>query len=315
MSGENKKTALQRLQSKIDSNGKSQLKAITKAKERNALVSAVNEANLEIDLITPNPFQPRKVFDQEKIVELAEAIKEHGLIQPIAVRAVAEGYQIIAGERRFRACKYLGHTHIQAVIFDADDEAMAMMALSENIDREDLTDYEVGQAIQNIAHLFKKKTELSRYTGKTRSDIYRYLAFNDLPDWVKARLNVNPNLINRNNAQLLVSLFKEADYEECKHKEHVLSALSMVEENALTQTLLIPKIRRLIRDSENPRRQSENRVSKNYALKGKNVGGFSFDDNKMVIKLNSEFITDEVANAIYQMVADALDKLDVGSDN
>jgi len=316
MSADNKKpTALERLQNKIATNGQTQLKAISEVKERNSLVSAVNEASLDIELITPNPFQPRKVFDHEKIIELAEAIKENGLIQPIAVRAVDDGYQIIAGERRFRACKYLGHTSIQAVIFDADDEATAMMAISENIDREDLTDYEVGQAIQNISHLFKKKTELSRYTGKTRSDIYRYLAFNDLPDWVKGRLNGNPNLINRNNAQLLVSFFKEADYVESKHKEYVLSALNMIEESALTQTLLIPKIRRLIRDAENPRRQSDNVVLKKYALKGKNVGGFSFDDNKVIIKLNSELITDDVANSIYQMVADALAGLDVGSDS
>lgn len=304
-----KKSALDKLMSKVSQNGQSQIEAISAAKGRGNFISTLDETELDVSLIDPNPYQPRKVFDQEKIAELAEAIKANGLIAPIAVRKIGERYQIIAGERRLRAARHLGYPIIQAIIFDADDEAAALMALSENIDREELSDYEVGQAIHSIEHLFKKKTELSRYTGKTRSDIYRYLAYNDLQDWVKSRLNSNPNLINRNNAQLLVSFFSEEEYVESKHKEHVVTALNMVEAGALTQTMLMPKIRRLIRDAENPRRQSADAISREYSLNGKKVGKFSFDDNKMVIKLNSEAINEEVAHSIYEMVADALAKL------
>lgn len=304
-----KKSALDKLMNKVSQNGQSQIEAISAAKGRGNFISTLDEAELDVSLIDPNPYQPRKVFDQEKIAELAEAIKANGLIAPIAVRKIGERYQIIAGERRLRAARHLGYPIIQAIIFDADDEAAALMALSENIDREELSDYEVGQAIHSIEHLFKKKTELSRYTGKTRSDIYRYLAYNDLQDWVKSRLNSNPNLINRNNAQLLVSFFSEEEYVESKHKEHVVTALNMVEAGALTQTMLMPKIRRLIRDAENPRRQSADAISREYSLNGKKVGKFSFDDNKMVIKLNSEAINEEVAHSIYEMVADALTKL------
>jgi ParB family chromosome partitioning protein len=304
-----KKSALDKLMNKVSQNGQSQIEAISAAKGRGNFISTLDEAELDVSLIDPNPYQPRKVFDQEKIAELAEAIKANGLIAPIAVRKIGERYQVIAGERRLRAARHLGYPTIQAIIFDADDEAAALMALSENIDREELSDYEVGQAIHSIEHLFKKKTELSRYTGKTRSDIYRYLAYNDLQDWVKSRLNSTPNLINRNNAQLLVSFFSEEDYVESKHKEHVVTALNMVEAGALTQTMLMPKIRRLIRDAENPRRQSADAISREYSLNGKKVGKFSFDDNKMVIKLNSEAINEEVAHSIYEMVADALTKL------
>lgn len=304
-----KKSALDKLMNKVSQNGQSQIEGISVAKGRGNFVSTLDETTLDISLIDPNPYQPRKIFDQEKIAELAEAIKANGLIAPIAVRKVEGRYQIIAGERRLRAVKQLGYSTIQAIIFDADDEATALMALSENIDREELSDYEVGQAIHSIEHLFKKKTELSRYTGKTRSNIYRYLAYNDLQDWVKSRLNSNPNLINRNNAQLLVSFFSEEDYVESKHKEHVITSLNMVEAGALTQTMLIPKIRRLIRDAENPRRQTADAISKEYFLNGKKIGKFSFDDNKMVIKLNSEAINEDVANSIYEMVADALAKV------
>jgi ParB family chromosome partitioning protein len=304
-----KKSALDKLMSKVSQNGQSQIEAISAAKGRGNFISTLDETELDVSLIDPNPYQPRKVFDQEKIAELAEAIKANGLIAPIAVRKIGERYQIIAGERRLRAARHLGYPIIQAIIFDADDEAAALMALSENIDREELSDYEVGQAIHSIEHLFKKKTELSRYTGKTRSDIYRYLAYNDLQDWVKSRLNSNPNLINRNNAQLLVSFFSEEEYVESKHKEHVVTALNMVEAGALTQTMLMPKIRRLIRDAENPRRQSADAISREYSLNGKKVGKFSFDDNKMVIKLNSEAISEDVAHSIHEMVADVLAKL------
>lgn len=304
-----KNKALDKLMTKVSKNGQSQIEGISVAKKRENVVNSVDETDLNVNLIDPNPFQPRKVFNQEKITELAEAIKANGLIAPIAVRKVEERYQIIAGERRLRAIKHLGYETIQAVIFDADDEATAVMALSENIDREELSDYEVGQAIHSIEHLFRKKTELSRYTGKTRSDIYRYLSYNDLPDWVKSRLNSNPNLVNRNNAQLLVSFFSEIEYLESKHKKYVLAALNMIEAGALTQTMLISKIRRLIRDGDNPRRQMESIISKNYSLKGKKIGKFSFDDNKVVIKLNSELISEEVANSLYQMVAETLSKI------
>jgi ParB family transcriptional regulator, chromosome partitioning protein len=304
-----KKSALDKLMNKVSQNGQSQIEGISVAKKRGSFVSSVDETLLDLSLIDSNPYQPRKVFNQEKIAELAEAIKANGLITPIAVRKVGERYQVIAGERRLRAIKLLGSPAIQAVIFDADDEATSVMALSENIDREDLSDYEVGQAIHSIEHLFKKKTELGRYTGKTRSDIYRYLSYGDLPDWVKGKLNSNPNLVNRNNAQLLISFFSEEDYLEDKHKEHVNAAFNMIEAGALTQTMLMPKIRRLIRDADNPRRQTESAISKVYSLKGKKVGMFSFDDNKMVIKLNSAAINEEVANSIHQMVADALSKL------
>jgi hypothetical protein len=85
----------------------------------------------------------------------------------------------------------------------------------------------------------------------------------------------------------------------------------MIEAGALTQTMLMPKIRRLIRDAEHPRRQTENAISKVYSLKGKKIGKFNFDDNKMTITLNSAVINEEIANEIYQKVADALSAYEI----
>lgn len=306
MNIESKKSPLDKLMNKVSKNEQAQIEGITAAKHRENFVSSINETDLDLSLIDSNPYQPRKSFNQEKINDLAEAIKINGLIAPIAVRKIEDRFQIIAGERRFRAVKSLNHSTIKAIIFNADDEATALMALSENIDREGLSDYEVAQAIIKIEHLFKKKTELSRYTGKMRSDIYRYLSYKNLPIWIINKLDTNPHLINRNNSQLLVSFFSSLACPEENYKKHVISALNMIEQNALTQTMLLPKIKRLIKEDGNPRRKTENAISKTYTLKGKKVGQFSFDDKKIIINLKSEILDEDLATSIYQLIAEKL---------
>ena len=94
---------------------------------------------IAIDLIEPNPYQPRLEFDQDALMDLAQSIRENGLIQPITVRKVNDKYQIIAGERRFRALRLNGAVEVPANIMDADEVQMAEMALVENIQRENLS--------------------------------------------------------------------------------------------------------------------------------------------------------------------------------
>ena len=106
---------------------------------------------IPVDIIEPNPFQPRMSFDQEALEELAESIRTLGLIQPITVRAKADGrYQIISGERRFRACQQAGMDMIPAYIRDANDQGMLEMAIVENIQREDLDPIEVAMSYQRL---------------------------------------------------------------------------------------------------------------------------------------------------------------------
>ena len=98
--------------------------------------------------IVPNPWQPRQLFNEAKLTQLAESIREAGLVQPIVVRRAATGYQIVAGERRWRAHKMIGKDTIKVVIIEISDEEMAMLALVENVAREDLSDYEVARSIR-----------------------------------------------------------------------------------------------------------------------------------------------------------------------
>ncbi len=113
-------------------------------------VSKESIVELDIEELRPNPYQPRHVFDNEALEELASSIKEHGVFQPIIVKKSIKGYEIIAGERRFRASKLAGKKTIPAIIRDFTDEQMMEIALLENLQREDLTVIEEATAYQKM---------------------------------------------------------------------------------------------------------------------------------------------------------------------
>ena len=108
---------------------------------------------LPLDTITPNRMQPRQEFDTLEIMELAASIRQSGLLQPVTVRPCAAGYELIMGERRLRACKLLGHTHIEAFVLPADDAESALLALVENVQRQDLHFFEEAQAYDRLLRL------------------------------------------------------------------------------------------------------------------------------------------------------------------
>ena len=141
---------------------------------------------ISIDLIDPNPYQPRKAFDDEGLSELADSIKQQGLIQPIALRKVGDRYQIISGERRTRATKIAGLPTIKAQVFeDLDDKAMAEWALIENIQRVDLNPVEIARSYQQLIdkHGYKHE-DLAKIVSKSRSAITNSLRLLKLPEQV-----------------------------------------------------------------------------------------------------------------------------------
>ena len=137
--------------------------------------SSINE--VPIDQIHANPDQPRRDFDPESLQELSDSIRQIGIIQPITLRKVKEGdYQIIAGERRFRAATMAGLKSIPAYIRTANDENVMAMALIENIQREDLNSMEVALACQNLLEVYDMTQEqLSSRIGKKRATIANYI--------------------------------------------------------------------------------------------------------------------------------------------
>ena len=143
-------------------------------------------SHIKVSLIDPKSDQPRKYFDKEALEQLAESIVENGLLQPILVREYGDGrYQIIAGERRFRASKIAGLSEIPAIVLKKDDKKAAQIALIENIQREDLNPLEEALAYKSLAEEYDMtQEELSFKVGKSRSAIANMLRLLDLPDEV-----------------------------------------------------------------------------------------------------------------------------------
>ncbi|WP_248929320.1 ParB/RepB/Spo0J family partition protein [Paenibacillus hamazuiensis] len=157
-----------------------------------ALIPSLNISDddkvIEIPLnqLRPNPYQPRKTFNDDTIKELAASIKEHGVIQPIIVRSVLKGYEIIAGERRFRASESCGLTSIPAVVKKFTDQQVMEIALIENLQREDLNAMEIAVAYQSLIDQFSlTQEELSVKVGKSRSHIANFLRLLQLPEEIK----------------------------------------------------------------------------------------------------------------------------------
>jgi len=162
--------------------------------------------NISIDSIDSNPFQPRTSFDEQSLEELASSIKKLGIVQPLTVRETGDGrYQLIAGERRLRAARRAGLTHVPAFIRTADDQAMLELALVENIQREDLDAVEVAISFQRLIEECKlTQEELSERVGKQRSTVANYLRLLKLP--AEIQLGIKNKQLMMGHARTLVNI-------------------------------------------------------------------------------------------------------------
>lgn len=166
---------------------------------------------VDLDRISPNPDQPRTFFDEESLEELAQSINKIGLVQPVTLREEDDGtYQIIAGERRYRASLIAGLTSIPAYIKAADDDELMEMALVENIQREDLNSIEIALAYQNlIDSLSLTQEQLSERVGKKRATIANYLRLLKLP--AEVQMGVKDKKIDMGHARALVTISDPVD--------------------------------------------------------------------------------------------------------
>lgn len=166
--------------------------------------SAINE--IEIDLISPNPDQPRRSFDEETLDELAASIRELGIVQPLSLRDAGDGtYQIIAGERRWRAARIAGLTSVPAYVRTASDSEVTEMALIENIQREDLNAIEVALAFRKLIETYKlTQDRLSERIGKKRATIANHLRLLKLP--AEIQLGLRDHKLDMGHARALLSV-------------------------------------------------------------------------------------------------------------
>ncbi|MFI3284037.1 MAG: ParB/RepB/Spo0J family partition protein [Erysipelotrichaceae bacterium] len=156
-------------------------------------------------LIEPNTHQPRVHFADETIQELAQSIQEHGLIQPVVVRKIKENYEIIAGERRFRACKLLDMQHIPCILMETDETESAHLALVENIQRENLSAIEEAKAYVRILEETKiTQSELAKKMGKTQSALANKIRLLNLPQHIQEK--VSAKIITERHARALLKV-------------------------------------------------------------------------------------------------------------
>ncbi len=187
-------------------------------------------------LIDPNPYQPRMAFDNDSLEELAESIRTFGLIQPISVRKRPDGrYQIISGERRFRACKLAGMDVIPAYIRATDDQGMLEMAIVENIQRQDLDPIEIAMSYQRLmdeCDLTQEK--MAQRVGKKRASVANYLRLLKLP--AKVQHDLKAGLLSTGHAKVLLGV-------EDPHIQELLCDLTIKEGLSVRQ--LEEKVRKL----------------------------------------------------------------------
>ena len=172
-----------------------------------AAVPAVDERSLDVDsdLLRPNRFQPRTAMDEAKIEDLARSIRANGIIQPIVVRRVEGGYEIVAGERRWRAAQRAGLLKVPVVVRDIPDERLLAVALIENIQREDLNPIEEAHAYRRLTDEYQLTQEqIADAVGKDRSSIANYLRLLKLPQDVRA--HVGSGELSMGHARALLGL-------------------------------------------------------------------------------------------------------------
>lgn len=212
------------------------------AKKNNEVVE------LNLSELRPNPYQPRKIFDDEALNELAASIKENGVFQPIIVKKTVKGYDIVAGERRFRASKKAGLTTIPAIIKDFTDEEMMNISLLENLQREDLTAIEEANAYKMIIDETNiTQEELANRVGKSRSYITNMLGLLNLPKSVQDYILFNK--LSMGHARVLSKL-------EDKEKVEELA------DRIIKEDLSVREVEELSKDEDLKRKTPINRVNK-----------------------------------------------------
>ena len=200
-------------------------------------VESQEQSKIPVDEIRPNPYQPRKVFDEDALKELSSSIKQHGVFTPILVKKSIQGYDLIAGERRLRASKLAGSKDIPAIIVDFDDQEMMEIALLENIQREDLNVIEEAKAYEKlIQRLNYTQEQLAHRVGKSREHITNLLRLLKLPEDVQEYV-VNKQL-SMGHVRALLGLKTEA-------------GMRKVAKQAIDQGLSVRKVEQIVKDINN----------------------------------------------------------------
>ncbi|KAF5056871.1 Stage 0 sporulation protein J [bioreactor metagenome] len=247
---------------------------------------------IDTNLICPNPNQPRKVFEQDKLEELTESIKKYGVIQPIIVRKDNDIYTIIAGERRWRACKNANIKSMPCIVRDIENKNASEIALIENIQREDLNPIDEANAYDFIMDRYGiTQEEVSNIVGKSRVYVTNIMRLSNLDSYVKEKI-VN-NEISAGHGRAILSLSPE--------KQIAMTNLIIKED------LSVRDVEKLVRDTKKPKRRVQPEKDKYLAyveemLTDRFSSRVNIKRNKNKGKIEIEYINNEDLNRILDLL-------------
>ncbi|PUB10996.1 ParB/RepB/Spo0J family partition protein [Paenisporosarcina sp. OV554] len=253
---------------------------------------------ISVNLIKVNPFQPRKIFDEVALAELSESIKEHGVLQPIILRKKGKSFEIVVGERRFRASKDAGLTEIPAVIRGFTDQQMMEIAILENLQREDLTPIEEADAYQNLMeNLSLTQEQLAFRLGKSRPHIANHIRLLSLPEVVREK--ISSNKISMGHGRALLGL---------KQKK-MIPAIS---DKVMKENLNVRQLEALVqRMNENVSRETTKTINKDIFIEEKEsqlreIFGttVSIKKTKNKGKIEIEFFSEDDLERILELLED-----------
>lgn len=244
----------------------------------------------------PNPYQPRKSFDQKSINELKESILEYGIIQPLIVRQSIKGFEIVVGERRYRAAKEAGLESIPVVVKDLTDHRMMELALLENLQREDLTPIEEAQAYHNLLNELEiTQEELSKRLGKSRSHIANTVRLLTLPEQVI--LYINDGTLSMGHGRALLGL---------KDKEDIMPFVKKI----IQENLNVRQVEKLVQtknkaEEKKPRKKKPKSIfieEMESTLRDHLGTGVKIQKGKSKGKVEIEFYTNEDLERIVKII-------------
>ena len=185
-------------------------------------------SKIQVHKIKRNRHQPRKVFKEDEIKQLAESIRENGQIAPIVVRKIDDNYELIVGERRWRATQLLKKETINAVVIDADEKTSAVLSIVENVQREDLNSMEEAESLDRLIKEFDMSHEdVAKYISKSRTHVTNIIRLNDLSDFVKEQLRENN--ISMGHARAVITLSNDEQSKIIREAIHKKLSVRAVE--------------------------------------------------------------------------------------
>ena len=213
---------------------------------------------MPVDDLAPNPYQPRQQFSEEEMTELAASIRQYGVLQPVVARPAPKGMELVAGERRLRACKMLGLRTIPTIVKELTDQDLALLSLVENLQREDLNFLEEAQGYYNLLEEFGfTQEELARKIGRSQSTIANKIRLLRLSPRVRAY--ISREIITERHARALLSLRQEEEQLSIL-KKIVEKGLTVQETEALINKMTAGNVR------EKPRKQKFLRIYKDMRI-------------------------------------------------